>query len=73
MKSVITMIRSQDQEIKSAMLAYIDDTFISESRVSAAHVWQHFADYGLVCRDPEWQRDGAKVLGLQVWEENDSL
>ena len=38
MKYVISMIRSQDQEIKSAMLAYVDDIFIDESIVSAAHV-----------------------------------
>ena len=48
MKSVITAIKSQDQEIKSAMSAYID-----ESRVSAVCVRQHFADYGLLCKDPK--------------------
>ena len=72
MKSAITAIRSQDQEIKTATSAYIDDIFIDKSRVSAARVRQYFADYGLVSKDPERLRDGAKVLGLQVWGENDS-
>ena len=73
MKSVITAIKSWDQEIKNAMSAYVNDIFIDESIVSAARVWQHLADYGLVCKDPEWLRDGVKVLGLQVWGEDDSL
>ena len=68
MKSVITKITSQDREIESAMSAYVDNIFINVSIVSAAHMRQHFADYGLVCKDPEWLRDGAKVLGAQVWE-----
>ncbi len=49
-KSIITTIRSQNQEIKSVTNA--DNIFIDESRVSAAHVQQHFTDYGLVCKDP---------------------
>ena len=62
MKSVITVISSQDQEIKTATSPYVDNIFIS-----AARVRQHFADYGLVCKDPKRLKDGAKVLGLQVW------
>ena len=72
-KCVITMIKYQDQEIKRATSAYVNDISIDKSRVSAARVQQHFADYGLVCKDPKQLRDGAKVLGLQVWGENDSL
>ena len=53
MKSVFTMIRSHDQQIKSAMSAYIDNIFIDESIVSAACMRQHVADYELDCKDPE--------------------
>ena len=38
MKFVITAIKSQDQEIKSAASAYIVDIFIDEGIVSAARV-----------------------------------
>ena len=72
-KSVITTIRSQDQEIKSAMSAYVDNIFIDESIVSVAYMRQHFADYRLVCKDLERLRDRAKVLGLQVWGEDESI
>ena len=73
MKSVISAIRSQDHEIKSAISAYVDDIFIDESIFSAARVRQYFADYGLVRKDPDRVRDGAKVLGLQVWGDDDSF
>ena len=73
MKAIITEIRSQDQEIKSATSAYVDDFFIDKSRVSSVRMRQRFADYGLVCKDHEQLRNRAKVMGLQVWEENDSL
>ena len=38
MKSVITAMTSQDQEIKTGMSAYVDDIFINESIVSAVRV-----------------------------------
>ena len=33
-----------------------------------SHVQQHFLDYSLVSKDLVRLRDGARVLGLQVWE-----
>ena len=69
---VITVIRSQNQEIKRALSTY-NEIFIDESIVSAVHMRQYFADYGLVCKDLEQLRERAKVLDLQVWGEDDSL
>ena len=54
-------------EIKIATSAYIADIFIDESIVSAAHLWQHFADYGLVCKDSGATWDGAKFWVGKVW------
>ena len=67
MKSVIDAIISQDHTIKSAISAYVDDILINEIQVPVSRVQQNFLDYGLVSKDPVRLRDGAKVLGLQVW------
>ena len=72
MKSVIDAIISQDHTIKNATSAYVDDILLNESLVPASRV-QHFLDYGLVSKDPVRLRDGARVLGLQVWEKDGFL
>ena len=72
-KSVIDAIESQDHTIKSATSAYVDDILINENRVPVSRVQQHFLDYGLVSKDPVLLRDGARVLGLQVWEKDGTL
>ena len=73
MKSGVSVITSQDHVIKSATLAYINDIFINENLASVACVQQHFLDYSLVCKNPEWLRNETKVLDLQVWGENSNL
>ena len=73
MKSVIDAIVSQDHTIKSATQACVDDIFINESLVPASRVQQRFWNYGLVAKDPVRLRDGARVLGLQVWEKDGTL
>ena len=73
MKSVIDAIVSQDHTIKSATSAYVDDILINENRVSTSHVQQHFLDYGSVSKDLVQLRDGARVLGLQIWEKDGTL
>ena len=55
--------------IKSATSAYVDDILINENLVPASHI-QPFLDYGLVSKDLVRLRDGARVLGLQVWEKD---
>ena len=73
MKSVIDAIVSQDHTIKSTTSVYVDDILINENHVPTSWVQQHFLDYGLVFKDPVWLRDGARVLGLQVWEKDGTL
>lgn len=67
LKSIINAVMSQDQTIKSAMLAYVNDIYISENLVSASHVRKHLSDYGFVRKGPEHLQECARVLGLQVW------
>ena len=73
MKSVIDAILSQDHAIKSSTSAYVDGILINENRVPVSHIQQHFLDYSLVSKDPVRLRDGARVLGLQVWEKDGTL
>ena len=73
MKSVIDAIVSQHHTIKSATSAYVDNIFINESLVPASRIQQHFLDYGLVSKDLVRLREGARVLGLQVWEKDGIL
>ena len=73
MKSVIDAIVSQDHTIKRATSAYVDDILINGNLVPASHVQQHFLDYGLVSKDSVRLRDGARVLGLQVWKKDGTL
>ena len=72
MKSVIDAIVYQDHTIKSATSENVDDILINENRVPASRI-QHFLDYGLVPKDPVRLRDGARVIGLQVWEKDGTL
>ena len=73
MKSVIDAIVSQDHMIKSATSTYVDDILINENRVPASCIQQHFLDYSLVSKNPVQLRDGARVLGLQVWEKDGTV
>ena len=73
MKSVIDAIVPQDHTIKSTTSAYVDDILINENLVPVSSVQQNFLDYDLVSKDPVRLRDGARVLGLQVWEKDDTL
>ncbi|KFD49845.1 LOW QUALITY PROTEIN: hypothetical protein M513_09312 [Trichuris suis] len=66
MKAVISRVLSLDPDIQKGTSAYIDDIFVNENVVSANHVIQHLAKYGLSCKVPERVADGARVLGLNV-------
>lgn len=36
-------------------------------------VWAKHAQFGLVCKNPELIENGAQVLGLEVWKDQDKL
>lgn len=52
---------------------YIDDVYVNESILSAEYVRAKLAPYGLMYKHPECMRDGARVLGLEVLEECNTL
>ena len=46
---------------------------IMKAIVSAAHVREHLAQFGLKCKDLEWLEESAQVLELAVWMEHGEL
>ena len=49
------------------------NVYVDESIVLAARVKEHLYSFSLLSKDPEKLQDGARVLGLQVWGEDNSL
>ena len=64
---------TKDKRIQQATSAYIDDVYVDESIVLAARVKEHLSSFGLLSKELERLQDGARVLGLQVWGEDNSL
>ena len=73
MRSIINMVMAQDETIQGATSSYIDDIFVNESAYTATHVRAHLLRFGLICKYPERLRDGTRVLGLRVMEEQGKL
>ena len=73
MKSIMDAVLSQEDVIKRATSAYIDDVYVNEDIAPASQVRATLARFGLVCKDPVRLEDGARVLGLNVWGEHGSL
>ena len=68
MQKIVDAILMKDKHIQRATSAYIDDNI-----VPMAHVKEHLYSFGLLSKEPERLQDGAWVLGLQVWGEDNSL
>ena len=64
---------TKDKRIQQATSAYIDDVYVDENIVPAAHVKEHLYSFGLLGKEPERLQDDAQVLGLQVWGEDNSV
>ena len=73
MQIIVDAILTKDKRIQRATSAYIADVYVDESIVPAAHVKEHLCSFGLLSKEPERLQDGAGVLGLQVWGEDNCL
>ena len=72
MKAVVQAVLDQDDRIKKAVLAYVDDLLVDESVATADEVIAHFADFGLKCKTPQRAAEGAvRALGLRVTPRED--
>ena len=63
----------KDKRIQWATSAYIDDVYVDESIVPVVRVKEHLYSFGLLSKEPERLQDGVRVLGLQVWGEDNSF
>ena len=73
MQTIVDAILTKDKCIQRATSAYIDDMYVDETIVPAARVEEHLCSFGLLSKEPERLQDGARVLGLQVCGEDNSL
>ena len=73
MQTIVDAILTKDKHIQRATSAYIGDVYVGESIVPAARVKEHLCSFGLLSKEPERLQDGVRVLGLQVWGEDNSL
>ena len=67
------MALSRDPKVDSATSPFVDDILVNEDVATAAEVKHHLEGLGLVCKPPESVSEGARVLGLRVWGEQQGL
>ena len=72
-QTIVDAILTKDKCIQQATSAYIDDVYVDESIEAAACVKEHLYSFGLFSKELERLQDGMRVLGLQVWGEDNSL
>ncbi|CAM1326679.1 Uncharacterised protein r2_g3561 [Pycnogonum litorale] len=72
MRSVLAKILAQDKKVQQSS-SYVDDIYVNEDIASVQHVQDHLERYGLVCKPAERLSNGAKVLGLEVWGEDETI
>ena len=73
MRTIVEATLLKDDAVQQATSAYIDDIFINEDMASATRVKKHLANFRLASKEPEQLQNGARVLGLTVWEEGKML
>ena len=73
MKAVLGKVLSMDADVERGTSTYVDDILVNEDVVAAEQVRSHLCGFGLVTKDPEHVKHGARLLGLQVWGERDML
>ena len=73
MQTIVDAILTKNKRIQQATSANIDDVYVDENIVPAVRVKEHLYSFGLLSMELEKLQDGARVLGLQVWGEDNSL
>ena len=71
MKAIVSTVLAQKERTMKAMSFYINDIY--EEVISADEVKVKLESFGLTCKDPEHLKHRAKVLGLKVWGERDTV
>ena len=73
MKVIIKTVLKQDELMKRATSAYVNDIYINEDMPSANEIESRLESFSLSSKDPTQLRNGAVVLGLKVWRELNTL
>ena len=72
-KVAISTVLMQEEQTMKATSSYIDDIYVNEDIVSANEVKTKLESFGLTYKDSEHLKHRAKMLGLKVWVERDTL
>ena len=72
-QTIVDAILTKDKRIQRATSADIDYVYVDENIVPVARVKEHLYSFGLLSKELERLQDGVRVLGLQVWGEDNSL
>ena len=73
MKTIVKAVLTQEEPMRKATLAYINDIYVNEDVMSADKVKRKLETFGLTSKDPKRLKNGATVLGLEVWGEHGTL
>ena len=73
MKTIIGAVLSQEEKVKEGVSAYLGNIYGNKDIVLSLHVRMKLAQFGLVCKDLEQLENGARVLGLDVHGEQQTL
>ena len=61
-KAIVSAVLSQEEAVRHAASAYIDNIYVNKDVMPATHFREHLARFGLEYKDPERLEDGARVL-----------
>lgn len=67
MISIVRAVLSQEEVIKKASSAYLDDVYINEDVIPTSRVAEYLPLLSPMMNDPKHLTDGVRVLGLTVW------
>jgi len=73
MKAIVNAVLTQEEPMRKATSAYVDDIYVNEDVMSADKVRRKLETFGLTSKDPKRLKNGATVLGLEVWWEHGTL
>ena len=73
MKSVLSAVLAQDENVRRATSPFIDDMLVNEDILPVEKVVAHLESFGLICKPAERLVDGARALGLDVRKGEDGL
>ncbi len=69
MKVIVKTVLEQDELMKKATSAYVDDIYVNKDIFSVNDVKNRWESFSFAWKDLTQLRDGAVVLGFKIWGE----